>query len=71
MFDCWRETIALAIAYVQNQKQHHEEQTTNRWLEYLSEIDEGPSHGEGLTDQSGGIRDASGDYSIDLGKLPF
>lgn len=31
-----------AIAYVQNQKNHHQQQTTNSWLERMNEFDEGP-----------------------------
>jgi REP element-mobilizing transposase RayT len=31
-----------AEEYVENQKQHHEQQTTNPWLEHYSEYDEGP-----------------------------
>lgn len=36
-----------AIAYVQNQKSHHQEQTANSWLERVDEFDEGPPD-EGL-----------------------
>jgi REP-associated tyrosine transposase len=32
----------IAEAYVTNQKQHHQQQTTNAWLEYTTEHDEGP-----------------------------
>ena len=31
-----------AEAYVANQKQHHDQQTTNAWLERYAEFDEGP-----------------------------
>lgn len=31
-----------AVAYVQNQKAHHEAQTANAWLERYTEFDEGP-----------------------------
>ena len=31
-----------AEAYVLNQKQHHQQQTTNAWLERDAEFDEGP-----------------------------
>ena len=34
---------AAAEAYVRNQKQHHAEQTINRWLELETHLDEGPS----------------------------
>ena len=32
----------IAIAYVENQKQHHQQQDTNPWLERDAEFDEGP-----------------------------
>jgi len=37
-----------AEAYVADQKQHHEQQTANAWLERYTEFDEGPSD-SGLT----------------------
>ena len=36
-----------AIKYVRNQKEHHQQQTTNSWLERADEFDEGPPD-EGL-----------------------
>jgi putative transposase len=33
----------IAEAYVKNQKQHHEQQTTNAWLEQIDEFDAGPT----------------------------
>ena len=33
----------FAEAYVNNQKEHHAKQTTNRWLEYTQAADEGPA----------------------------
>ena len=33
---------AIAEAYVREQKQHHAEQSTNRWLEMETHLDEGP-----------------------------
>ena len=32
----------FAEAYVNNQKEHHTKQTTNKWLEYAQAVDEGP-----------------------------
>jgi len=32
----------IAEEYVENQKRHHEQQTTNGWLEYYTQYDEGP-----------------------------
>ena len=34
---------ATAIEYVQRQKQHHHQHTTNGWLERADEFDEGPA----------------------------
>jgi REP element-mobilizing transposase RayT len=31
-----------AIGYVENQKSHHQQQTTNTWLERYADFDEGP-----------------------------
>jgi hypothetical protein len=33
----------FAEQYVANQKQHHQSQTTNHWLEHVTQFDEGPS----------------------------
>jgi REP element-mobilizing transposase RayT len=33
----------VAVAYVADQKQHHQRQETNGWLERYAEFDEGPS----------------------------
>ncbi|HEU5014662.1 MAG TPA: IS200/IS605 family transposase [Roseiflexaceae bacterium] len=33
---------AIVEAYILHQKQHHADQTTNRWLEHATEHDEGP-----------------------------
>ena len=33
----------IAIAYVQSQKEHHKQRTTNVWLERCTDMDEGPS----------------------------
>ena len=38
----------FAEAYVNNQKQHHEQQTTNAWLERISEVDEKAVQGKRL-----------------------
>lgn len=62
---------AKAIAYVQNQKQHHELQTTNVWLERYSEFDEGPPDiGIGIDDVSDMIRERQAAYDF-LGEPPF
>jgi putative transposase len=47
VFTLGESQLDRAIAYVQNQKQHHQQQTTNSWLERTNEFDEGPPD-EGL-----------------------
>lgn len=37
---------AIAEGYVDNQKEHHTQQTTNSWLEKTAEFDNGPDHTE-------------------------
>ena len=39
---CGERQRSFVEAYIHNQKQHHAEQTTNHWLEYVAETDEGP-----------------------------
>ena len=49
---------SVAIAYVENQKKHHEEQTTNAWLERYDIQDEGPiDHGILSIEDPGIIRE--------------
>ena len=42
VFTLGEQQSAKAIAYVQQQKEHHTQQTTNAWLERTDEADEGP-----------------------------
>ena len=42
--------LPVAETYVTNQKAHHQEQTTNAWLEHCAELDEGPSRAGILPD---------------------
>lgn len=60
-----------AVAYVENQKQHHQHQTTNMWLERVAEFDEGPDD-LGLTvgPVSNVVREARAPYG-DLVDVPF
>ena len=41
-FSLGHNQLPRAIDYVQSQKEHHAQQTTNAWLERVSELDEGP-----------------------------
>jgi hypothetical protein len=61
----------IAEAYVNKQKQHHSEQTTLQWLEYASEIDEGPEEA-GLAPESvpTAIREHQAEYLV-WGEPPF
>ena len=54
----------FAEAYVNNQKQHHEQQTSNAWLERMSETDEGvvfPSR-DGVLRESGAVYEVGDDF---------
>lgn len=57
--------LPMAEAYVRNQKQHHEAQTTNAWLEYVAEPDEGPSdQGIVLDYVPSGVHETSARYDV-------
>ncbi len=51
----------FAEAYVINQKQHHERQTTNSWLERMADYDEGPAE---LNKKSGLVRESGPIYEV-------
>ena len=55
----------VAERYVERQKEHHARQTTNSWLEYVAEADDGPTR-PGDTQQ---IREAQQPYDQD--EFPF
>jgi putative transposase len=62
---------AIAEAYVENQKQHHGEQTTNAWLERAEEFDEGPPEIDLLYERSPqAIRETKIVYHL-LGEPPL
>ncbi|MDD3825196.1 MAG: IS200/IS605 family transposase [Anaerolineae bacterium] len=63
--------LPVATAYLQKQKEHHQQQTTNAWLECYAEFDEGPSD-SGLAPESvpGLVREARSSYWADGGP-PF
>lgn len=42
VFTLGERQLATAEAYVRNQKEHHHQQSTNKWLERTDEFDEGP-----------------------------
>lgn len=61
----------IAVAYVENQKQHHAQQTTNAWLERYTEFDEGPDDvGLAVGAVPAILSERAGDYNV-LGALPF
>ncbi len=55
----------VAERYVERQKEHHARQTTNSWLEYVAEADDGPTR-PGDTQQ---VREAQQPYDQD--EFPF
>jgi putative transposase len=60
-----------AVAYVQMQKTHHEQQTINGWLERDTELDEGPPDtGIGREALPLGVHEAPALYDL-WGKAPF
>jgi putative transposase len=60
-----------AVAYVENQKQHHEQQTTNAWLERFAEFDEGPDDtGLIVGPVPSVVREETAPYDF-LGEFPF
>ena len=63
--------LAVAVAYVQHQKQHHASRTTNVWLERSEEFDEGPIESGGRRDGSSFIKEDSPDYVVNDREFPF
>jgi len=61
----------VAEAYVQRQKQHHEDQTTNRWLERYEELDEGPKSTEWTDGADHLVQEAGATYGVEPGDIPF
>ena len=61
----------IAEAYVRNQKKHHNEISTNGWLERMAEAEDGPEfQRQDHEDSSRVVRDEHGSYeSID--EMPF
>jgi putative transposase len=62
---------AAAIEYVVKQKEHHQQKTTNAWLERADELDEGPADVGILLERVPAIvREAPAVYDV-LGEPPF
>jgi len=63
--------LDAAISYVQLQKEHHNRQTANPWLERYAESDEGPVRpGLAGVEQVKAVREEEVTYGA-LGELPF
>jgi len=61
----------VAEEYVRNQKVHHQQDTTNGWLEYAIECDEGPpNHGLSPSLISNGLKEPIANYHVE-DELPF
>lgn len=67
--------LSRAIAYVEAQKIHHAQQTTNAWLEYTAESDEGPTESNTTvndqTPHSTLLREQPVAYTTGQDELPF
>lgn len=61
----------IAEAYVANQKRHHDQRTTNPWLEHDEAIDEGPPETGIAPGPLPGIVREGGTAYDDRGELPF
>lgn len=58
--------LARAITYVERQKDHHAQQTINRWLEWAAENDEGPENNGSRETPAGVIREVGVAYDAGL-----
>ncbi len=59
-----------AIEYVLRQKEHHQQQTTNPWLERADELDEGPSDLGIVLDSVPIVKEERAAYDV-WGEPPF
>lgn len=55
--------LDIAVAYVEKQKEHHAGQTTNKWLETVTDLDEGPAEEQKQTKST--FREMSPVYLVD------
>jgi len=63
---------AKAIEYVENQKDHHREKTTNAWLERYNELDEGPEDsGVTVTADEPSLKEKEAEYQSISDPWPF
>jgi REP element-mobilizing transposase RayT len=63
--------LSSAKAYVQRQKQHHEDQVTNRWMECCEILDEGPKSTNKITDAIHSVQETEAIYEVESGDFPF
>lgn len=63
VFTLGESQLARAIAYVQRQKEHHRQQTTNAWLERVDEFDDGPPDNAPGIGKPGDLREPGPVYS--------
>jgi putative transposase len=61
-FSLGESQLPKAVAYVQNQKTHHAQNTVNAWLEKASELDEGPPFHSAPPPDSDLLREAPASY---------
>lgn len=55
--------LDIAIAYVLKQKEHHTSQTTNKWLEMVTDLEDGPT--EAVNQPAHVLREVAPIYRID------
>ncbi len=58
--------LARAITYVERQKEHHSQQSFNRWLEWVDEKDEGPVNSIPPEPSTGVVRETGAAYEASL-----
>ncbi len=68
---CGEKQLSGAQAYIAAQKTHHSDNTTNKMLEYCTEIDEGPTiSGMQIDCVQAIVKDDKVDYDV-IGTSPF
>ena len=62
--------LPVAVAYVENQKQHHAQQSVNSWLERYCQEDEGPPDtSRSPEERVSAVREDAAEYAV--GQSPF
>ena len=62
VFSLGESQLDRAVAYVDNQKEHHDRQTTNAWLERTAEADEPPFESMEIVDRM--VKEGTAGYDV-------